>query len=443
MLRFLLSGKEDAMSRTEELQKLREEHVPKGPFNVTPYFASEARGAVIVDVEGREFIDFGGGIGVMNVGHCAPRVVEAIKDQAERFTHTCFHVMMYESYVELARRMNGLAPGRFAKKTMFVNSGAEAVENAVKIARYATKRSGIIAFEDAFHGRTLLAMTLTSKVKPYKYGFGPYAPDVYRIPYAYCYRCAFGLEYPSCELRCADYIKEIFHTHVTAENVAAVLAEPILGEGGFVVPPAGWHKKVKQICEDNGILYIDDEVQTGFGRTAKMFAIEHFGVEPDIMTTAKSLAGGLPLAGVTGRAEVMEAPHVGGLGGTYGGNPVACRAALAVLETFEKEKLLERAGVIGTRVMERFKEMQKEYEIIGDVRGVGAMVAMELVKDRATREPAKDETSALVKRCYEKGLVTISAGTYGNIMRILMPLVITDEQLEKGLNILEESLGEI
>jgi 4-aminobutyrate aminotransferase/(S)-3-amino-2-methylpropionate transaminase len=351
--------------------------------------------------------------------------------------------MMYESYVELARRMNELTPGGFAKKTMFVNSGAEAVENAVKIARYATKRPGVIAFEDAFHGRTLLAMTLTSKVKPYKYGFGPYAPDVYRIPYAYCYRCAFGLEYPSCELRCADYMKEIFHTHITAENVAAVLAEPVLGEGGFVVPPAGWHKKVKQICEENGILYIDDEVQAGFGRTAKMFAIEHFDVEPDITTTAKSLAGGLPLAGVTGRAELMEAPHVGGLGGTFGGNPLACRAALAVLETFEKEKLLERAEAIGARVMDRFTKMQAEYEIIGDVRGVGAMVAMELVKDRATKEPAKYETSALVKKCYEKGLVTISAGTYGNIMRILMPLVITDDQLERGLGILEESLGEI
>jgi 4-aminobutyrate aminotransferase/(S)-3-amino-2-methylpropionate transaminase len=431
------------MSKTEDLLKLREENGPRGPFHVTPYFAAEAKGAIIKDVEGRDFIDFAGGIGVMNVGHCAPRVVEAIKDQAERFTHTCFHVVMYESYVELARRMNEITPGRFPKKTMFVNSGAEGVENAVKISRYATGRSGIIAFEDAFHGRTLLAMTLTSKVKPYKYGFGPYAPEVYRIPYAYCYRCAFGLEYPSCELHCADYLKEVFHTHISAENVAAVLAEPLLGEGGFVVPPAGWHKKVKQICDGNGILYVDDEVQAGFGRTAKMFAIEHFGVEPDILVTAKSLAGGLPLAGVTGKAEVMDAPHVGGLGGTYGGNPVACRAALAVLETFEKERLLDRAEAIGKTVMDRFRKMQKEHEIVGDVRGIGAMVAMELVRDRATKEPAKEETAQLVKNCYEKGLVTISAGTYGNIMRILMPLVITDSQLEKGLGILEESLGEI
>ena len=431
------------MSKTEDLLKLREENVPRGPFHVTPYFAAEAKGAIIKDVEGREFIDFAGGIGVMNVGHCAPRVVQAIKDQAERFTHTCFHVVMYESYVELAWRMNEITPGRFPKKTMFVNSGAEGVENAVKISRYATGRSGIIAFEDAFHGRTLLAMTLTSKVKPYKYGFGPYAPEVYRIPYAYCYRCAFGLEYPSCELHCADYLKEVFHTHISAENVAAVLAEPLLGEGGFVVPPAGWHKKVKQICEQNGILYVDDEVQAGFGRTAKMFAIEHFGVEPDILVTAKSLAGGLPLAGVTGKAEVMDAPHVGGLGGTYGGNPVACRAALAVLETFEKEKLLHRAEAIGKTVMDRFRKMQKEHEIVGDVRGIGAMVAMELVRDRATKEPAKEETGQLVKKCYENGLITISAGTYGNIMRILMPLVITDSQLDKGLGILEESLGEI
>lgn len=431
------------MSKTEDLLRMREENVPRGPFNVTPYFAAGARGAIITDVEGREFIDFAGGIGVMNIGHCARPVVEAIKDQADRFTHTCFHVVMYESYVELARKMNEITPGRFPKKTMFVNSGAEAVENAVKIARYATGRPASIAFEDAFHGRTLLAMTLTSKVKPYKFGFGPYAPEVYRIPYAYCYRCAFGLEYPSCELRCADYLREVFHTHVSAENVAAVLAEPVLGEGGFVVPPAGWHRKIKQICEENGILYIDDEVQAGFGRTAKMFAIEHFGVEPDMITTAKSLAGGLPLAGVTGKAEIMDAPHVGGLGATYGGNPLGCRAALAVIETFEGEDLLGRAEAIGKTVMDRFKKLQEEYEIIGDVRGVGAMVAMELVKDRATKEPAKDETAQLVKKCYEKGLITISAGTYGNIMRILMPLVITDSELDKGLAILDESLGEI
>ena len=431
------------MSKTEDLLRMREENVPRGPFNVTPYFATGARGAIITDVEGREFIDFAGGIGVMNIGHCARPVVEAIKDQADRFTHTCFHVVMYESYVELARKMNEITPGRFPKKTMFVNSGAEAVENAVKIARYATGRPASIAFEDAFHGRTLLAMTLTSKVKPYKFGFGPYAPEVYRIPYAYCYRCAFGLEYPSCELRCADYLREVFHTHVSAENVAAVLAEPVLGEGGFVVPPAGWHRKIKQICEENGILYIDDEVQAGFGRTAKMFAIEHFGVEPDMITTAKSLAGGLPLAGVTGKAEIMDAPHVGGLGATYGGNPLGCRAALAVIDTFEGEDLLGRAEAIGKTVMDRFKKMQEEYEIIGAVRGVGAMVAMELVKDRATKEPAKDETGHLVKKCYEKGLITISAGTYGNIIRTLMPLVITDPELDKGLAILDESLGEI
>jgi len=431
------------MSKTEDLLRAREENVPRGPFHVTPFFAAEAKGAVIKDVEGREFIDFAGGIGVINVGHCAEGVVEAIKDQAERFTHTCFHVVMYEPYVELARKINQITPGRFSKKTMFVNSGAEAVENAVKVARYATGRPAMIAFEDAFHGRTLLAMTLTSKVKPYKYGFGPYAPEVYRIPYGYCYRCAFGLEYPSCEIHCADYLKEVFYTHISAENVAAVMAEPVLGEGGFVVPPEGWHRKIKQICEANGILYIDDEVQAGFGRTGKMFAIEHFGVEPDIILTAKSLAGGLPLAGVTGKAEIMDAPHVGGLGGTYGGNPLACRAALAVIETFERENLLDRAEAIGRKVMDRFKKMQEKHEIIGDVRGVGAMVAMELVKDQATKEPAKDETGQLVKKCYEKGLITISAGTHGNVMRVLMPLVITDAQLDKGLAILDESLGEI
>jgi 4-aminobutyrate aminotransferase/(S)-3-amino-2-methylpropionate transaminase len=350
---------------------------------------------------------------------------------------------MYEPYVELAKRLNEITPGSFPKKTMFANSGAEAVENAIKIARHATGRPATIAFEDAFHGRTLLAMSLTSKMKPYKFGFGPYAPEIYRMPYAYCYRCAFDLEYPSCELYCAYYLKSFFATHISAEHVSALIAEPVLGEGGFVVPPKEYFKVLHRICQDNGIVFIADEVQTGFGRTAKMFAIEHYEVMPDIIVAAKSIAGGLPLSAITGKAELMDHPQVGGLGGTYAGNPVACRAALVVLDQFEKKKLLARGEEIGKKVLRRFKEFYEKYPIVGDVRGLGAMVGMELVVDRKTKEPATALTKQLVARCREKGLLMISAGTYSNIIRPLMPLVITDEQMERGLTIIDEALSEL
>jgi 4-aminobutyrate aminotransferase/(S)-3-amino-2-methylpropionate transaminase len=326
---------------------------------------------------------------------------------------------------------------------MFANSGAEAVENAVKVARHATGRPAIIAFEDAFHGRTLLALSLTSKMKPYKFGFAPYAPEIYRMPYAYCYRCPFSLEYPSCEIECAYFLKEFFHTHISAEQVAALIVEPVLGEGGFVVPPKEYFKILYKICQDNGIVFIADEVQTGFGRTAKMFAIEHYDVQPDIVVMAKSMAGGFPLSAVTGKAELMDHPQVGGLGGTYSGNPVACRAGLAVLDQFEKTDLLKKAEKIGKKLLERFKEFHERYPVVGDVRGLGAMVGMELVVDRKTKEPATALTKQLVNLCREKGLLMISAGTHSNIIRPLMPLVITDEQLERGLSIIEESLGEL
>jgi 4-aminobutyrate aminotransferase/(S)-3-amino-2-methylpropionate transaminase len=326
---------------------------------------------------------------------------------------------------------------------MFVNSGAEAVENAIKVARHATSRTATIAFEDAFHGRTLLALSLTSKMKPYKFGFAPYAPEIYRMPYAYCYRCAFGLEYPSCEIHCAYFLREFFHTYISSEQVAALIVEPVQGEGGFIAPPKEYFKILKKICEDNGIVFIADEIQTGFGRTAKMFAMEHYEVEPDIVIMAKSMAAGLPLSAVTGKAELMDHPQVGGLGGTYGGNPVACRAAIAVLDQFEKKDLLSRAEKIGKKVLQRFKEIQEQFSVVGDVRGLGAMVGMELVVDRKTKEPATALTKQLVNRSREKGLLMISAGTHSNIIRPLMPLVITDEQLEKGLSIIEESLGEL
>jgi len=421
---------------------LRQEHVPPGPFNITPIFVKRAKGAIIEDVEGRRYIDFAGGIGVENVGHCAEQVVSAIKEQAEQFIHTCFHVAMYEPYIELARRMNEITPGDFAKKTMFVNSGAEAVENGVKIARYATKRPAIIAFQNAFHGRTYMGMTLTSQVKPYKWGFGPFCPEVYRMPFAYCYRCPFGLRYPACGISCADYLEEFFIGNVAADAVAALIVEPVQGEGGFVVPPAEYFKKIKAICENHGILFIMDEIQSGMGRTGKLFACEHFDVTPDLILTGKSLGAGLPIAAVTGRAEIMDAPHVGGLGGTYGGNPVSCKAGLAVLDLLNDD-MLDRAVQLGDKVRARFVNLQEKYEIIGDVRGLGPMIGMELVKDRASKEPAGDEAAELVKRCYENGLIVIRCGPYHNVIRILMPFVITDDQLEEGFAILEDRLKEI
>ena len=427
----------------EELLRLRNEHIPQGAVNVAPVFIQKATGALLTDVEGNEYIDFAGGIGVNNVGHSHPKVVQAIKDQAEKFIHTCFHISMYDSYVELAKQLNEMAPGDSPKMTMFANSGAEAVENAVKIARYATGREAIICFENGFHGRTLLGMSLTSKVKPYKFNFGPFAPEIYRMPFAYCYRCSFGLKYPDCQTKCADYLEDYFIGNVAPESTAAIIAEPIQGEGGFITPPPEYFPKLKKICDKYGILLIVDEIQTGAGRTGKYLAIEHWGVEPDIITMAKSFAGGMPLSAITGRSELMNKPHVGGLGGTYGGNPVACKAALAVLEILTKEGLIQKAESLGGTIASRFKELQEKHELIGEVRGLGPMLALELVKDRQSKEPAAEETKKLVQLCFEKGLIVLSCGNYGNVIRTLMPLVITDEQLDKGISILDESLEEL
>lgn len=429
--------------KTDKLLAERNKHIPQGPFNTHPIFVEKAKGAIITDVEGKEYIDFAGGIGVNNVGHCNEEVLKAVQDQIQKYIHTCFHVVMYEPYVELAKKLNSITPGNFPKKTMFANSGAEAVENAVKVARHATGRPAIIAFEDAFHGRTLLALSLTSKMKPYKFGFSPYAPEIYRMPYAYCYRCAFSLEYPSCEIRCAYFLRDFFDTHISAEHVATLIVEPVLGEGGFVVPPKEYFNILHKICQENGIVFIADEVQTGFGRTAKMFAMEHYDVQPDIIVMAKSMAGGFPLSAITGKAELMDHPQVGGLGGTFAGNPVACRAALAALDQFGKKNLLKQAEKIGKRVLEKFKEFQEVYPVVGDVRGLGAMVGMELVVDRKTKEPATAFTKRLIELCREKGLLMVSAGTYSNIIRPLMPLVIADDHLEQGLSIIQETFHDL
>jgi 4-aminobutyrate aminotransferase/(S)-3-amino-2-methylpropionate transaminase len=377
------------------------------------------------------------------VGHANEAVAQAAAEQLERFSHACFHVTPYEGYVRLAERLNALTPGDFRKKTLFANSGAEAVENAVKIARVATGRQAVLAFEDGFHGRTLLAMSLTSKVHPYKAGFGPFAPEIYRAPYAYCYRCSYNLDYPSCAVSCVDAIEDYFKRYVAAEEVAAVIVEPVLGEGGFVVPPPEFMPKLRELTARHGILLIADEVQTGFGRTGKLFAMEHTGVVPDILIAAKSIAGGLPLSSITGRAEVMDAAGVGGLGGTFGGNPVALAAAHAVLDLMEEGALLERAVAIGRAFVARAAGWREKYPIVGDVRGIGAMWGAELVKDRGSRAPAKDETSVVSRKCYERGLVTITAGTHGNVIRTLMPLVIRDEELAEGLDVLEGALAEV
>ncbi len=427
----------------KDLLARRLKSIPQGPFNMTTAFIEKARGASMVDVEGKTYIDFAGGIGVNNVGHSHHKVVQAIKDQADSFIHTCFHVAMYESYVELAEKLNALAPGDFEKMTLFANSGAEAVENSVKIARYATKRSGIICFENAFHGRTQLAMSLTSKVKPYKFNFGPFVPEIYRMPYAYCYRCPFNLEHPSCNIACADYLEDFFIGNVAPENTAAVIAEPIQGEGGFVTPPPEYFAKLQKICARYDIPLIIDEIQTGAGRTGKFFAIEHWGIEPDIITMAKSFAGGMPLSAVTGRAALMKEPHAGGLGGTYGGNPVSCKAALAVLDIILEDDLLAASCALGKTLKDRFVSLQKKHEIIGDVRGKGPMLGLELVKNRHTKEPAVEETKKLVQLCFEKGLIILACGNYGNVIRTLMPLVITKDELDTGLSILEESFCEL
>jgi 4-aminobutyrate aminotransferase / (S)-3-amino-2-methylpropionate transaminase / 5-aminovalerate transaminase len=361
----------------------------------------------------------------------------------DAFLHTCFSVAPYGKYVQLAEKLNALTPGTFAKKTVLVNSGAEAVENAIKIARAYTRRPAVICFEDAFHGRTMLTMSLTSKTHPYKAGFEPFATDIYRIPYAYCYRCSYSLTYPSCNLFCAHHLEDTFKRVVAAESVAAVVIEPVLGEGGFVAPPADFFGVVQDICRRHEILFIADEVQSGFGRTGAMFASERYGITPDLLVSAKSIADGLPLAAVTGRAEIMDAPGVGGLGGTYGGNPVACAAALAAIETLEAEHLPARAEKLGQRFDARAREWKKRWPLIGDVRGLGAMRALELVRPGDQREPGKQETEEVLRHCYQHGLIVLSAGSYGNVVRLLVPLVITDEQFDEGLNVLEGALAKV
>jgi 4-aminobutyrate aminotransferase/(S)-3-amino-2-methylpropionate transaminase len=420
-----------------------EKYVAKGVYQATPIAIASAKGATITDVDGNTYIDFAGGIAVANVGHRSDEVVQAMKEQAGKYLHACFHVTVYEPYIRLANKLNTITPGQFPKKTMLVNSGAEAVENAIKIARCYTKRYGVLTFLEGFHGRTALTMSLTGQVQPYKYNLAPPDPWVCHLPFAYCYRCPFGQTYPSCEVVCAKYIKRVFESVMAPDAISALIVEPVQGEGGYIVPPKEFLPEIYRICKENGILFIADEIQSGLARTGKMFAIEHFQIEPDIVTMAKSLAGGTILSAVTGKAEIMDAVHPGGLGTTYGGHPISCQASLATIDLISKKNLITRANIIGDKMRQVLCDMQEKYPIIGDVRGLGAFVAIELVKDKVTREPAPNETALVRERCYQNGLITIGGGIHRNVIRFPIPLVITDEELDEGLSILEESFKSI
>jgi 4-aminobutyrate aminotransferase / (S)-3-amino-2-methylpropionate transaminase / 5-aminovalerate transaminase len=427
-------------TKSRELMARRQEYVSKGVASTMNVFVARADGAIIEDVDGNRFIDFAGGIGAMNIGHTRQEVTRAIIKQVENFTHTCFSVMMYEPYIILAERLCKLAPGSFPKKALFLNSGAEAVENAVKIARYATGRSAIITFDNAHHGRTLMTMTMTAKVKPLKYRFGPYAPEVYRAPFPYPYRMNVSAE--ECLNFCIQELERMLIAEVPPEQVAAIVVEPVQGEGGFIIPPTGFLRELRAFCDRYNILLITDEIQTGFYRTGKMFAVEHDGIAPDMMIIAKSMGAGMPISGVIGRADIMDAVPPGGLGGTYSGNPVACSAALAVLDICEQEDLASQAQAIGATMLEYFTKLQERYMCIGDVRGLGGMVAIELVKDRATREPDGGITSDILAAAHKRGLVLHKAGVYDNVIRTLVPLCITDDQLQEALRILDAAFYE-
>src|SRR5580692_9063374 len=421
-----------------ELQARRERAVARGVSSTLPVYVTDAGGGVIVDADGNTLIDFGAGIALVSVGNAAPRVAARVAEQAARFTHTCFMVTPYEGYVEVCEELARRTPGSYEKRSGLFNSGAEAVENAVKIARHATGRQAVVAFDHAYHGRTNLTMALTAKNMPYKDKFGPFAGEIYRMPMAYPLRWPGGPE--RCSAEALDVITGLIHTQVGESNVAAVIIEPIQGEGGFVVPPEGFLPGLAEFCRENGILLIADEIQSGFCRTGDWFAVDHEGVVPDLVTTAKGIADGLPLAAVTGRTEIMDSVHVGGLGGTYGGNPVACAAALGAIETMAAEDLPGRARRIGEIMLPRLHKLAEAYPVVGDVRGRGAMIAVELVRP-GTLEPAADTAAQLAKACHTAGLVVLTCGTFGNVLRFLPPLVIGEQLLEEGLSILEDAFA--
>jgi 4-aminobutyrate aminotransferase/(S)-3-amino-2-methylpropionate transaminase len=426
--------------KSAELIKRRGEAVSASLGTAFPVFIDHAAGAIIVDVDGNSILDLGAGIAVLNVGHSQNRVADRVKTQIDAFSHTCFMVVPYTGYVEVCEALNRLTPGKFKKKSALFNSGAEALENAVKIARSYTKRSAVIVFEHGYHGRTNLTMAMTAKNMPYKDSFGPFAPEIYRMPMAYPFR--WNGDQSKCAQEALDMVIHKIEKEIGVKNVAAIVIEPIQGEGGFVVPPKGFLPGLVNFSKENGIVFIADEVQTGFGRTGKMFASEDENIEPDLITTAKGIAAGLPLSGVTGRAEIMDSIHLSGLGGTYGGNPIACAAALGAIEVIEQDKLVDRANKIGQIMHDSLTAMMKKYSIIGEVRGRGAMQAIELVKP-GTTEPNPEALTAIIKYCTSKGVLILSAGTYANVVRLLPPLVIEEDLLHDGLSVLDEALASI
>ncbi|MFZ4626017.1 MAG: 4-aminobutyrate--2-oxoglutarate transaminase [Rhodoferax sp.] len=420
----------------EALMARRRAAIPRGVGQSHEVFIARGDNAEIWDVEGKRYIDFAGGIAVLNTGHCRPEIQQAVKDQIDRYTHTCFQVLAYEPYVELAERCNALAPGDFAKKTLFLSTGAEAVENAIKIARAYTRRSAVIAFTSGYHGRTLLTLGLTGKVAPYKTGFGPFPGEIFHA------RFPDAVHGVSVDDSIAS-VESIFKNDVEASRVAAIIVEPVQGEGGFNVAPFDFLQRLRALCDQHGILLIADEIQTGAGRTGTWFAMEQSGVAPDMTTMAKSMAGGYPIAGVVGRAEVMDAPAPGGLGGTYAGSPIACVAALAVLDVFEKDNLLVRSRALGAHLMRRLQAMAGKFNCISDVRGLGAMVAIELCKGGDLHQPDADMAKALAAEATQRGLILLTCGTYGNVVRILVPLTASDAIVDEGLDIMEAALAAV
>ncbi|WP_257349977.1 4-aminobutyrate--2-oxoglutarate transaminase [Pseudalkalibacillus decolorationis] len=424
---------------TKELQDKRKKYVPKGVSNGNLNIAHTASGATISDIDQNEWIDFAGAIGTLNVGHSHPKVTAAVKEQVDKFLHPGFNVMMYEGYIALAEKLCEITPGNFDKQAIFFNSGAEAVENAIKVSRRYTGRQAVVSFTRGYHGRTNLTMGMTSKVKPYKFGFGPFAPEIYQAPFPYLYHKPSEMTEEAYIDQKIEEFKDFFIATVAPETVSCVIMEPVQGEGGFIIPPKKFVQAVSDFCKEHGIVFVADEIQTGFGRTGKLFAIDHFDVTPDLITVSKSLAAGLPLSGVVGKSEILNVADPGELGGTYAGSPVACAAALAVINVIEEENLVQKAEILGQKIETKLKELYEKHDYVGDIRRLGAMVAVEIVENRTNKVPNKIKTAEIVKYANENGLLLLSAGLKSNVIRFLAPLVITEEELSKGLSILEKA----
>lgn len=422
---------------TEELQEKRKKYVPQGVSNGNLAIAYSATGATVTDIDQNEWIDFASAIGTLNVGHSHPKVTAAVTKQIEKFLHPGFNVVMYETYINLAEKLCEITPGNFDKQAILFNSGAEAVENAIKVSRKYTGRQAVVSFVRGYHGRTNLTMGMTSKVKPYKFGFGPFAPEIYQAPYPYLYQKPSEMTEENYVNRVIEEFKDFFITTVAPETVACVVMEPVQGEGGFIIPPKKFVQAVSEFCNEHGIVFVADEIQTGFGRTGTMFAMEHFDVVPDLITVSKSLAAGLPLSGVVGKAEILRVATPGELGGTYAGNPVACAAALAVIDIIEEEDLLSKSETIGQKLESKLNELAKKHSYVGEIRRLGSMVAVEIVNNRADKLANKSKTTEIIQYANANGLLLLSAGLKGNVIRFLTPLVITDKELSKGLSILE------